>query len=81
MAWYEKWLQEIRTRGSQRPFTLEEYIQLAIDLETHETNTHKKYAEVARAEGNSKIAAVFDDLSSGEDYFFQRLQKASSSKE
>ena len=75
MAWYEKWLEEIRTRGSNRPFTLEEFIELSLDIEVHETETHKKYAEVARKEGNSAIAAVFDELSSGEDYFSERLQK------
>ena len=75
MAWYEKWLQEIKTRGNHQPFTLEEYIRLSLDIEIHETETHKKYAEVARTEGNSKVAAVFDELSSGEDYFSERLQQ------
>ena len=46
-----------------------------LDIEIHETETHKKYAEVARKEGNEAVAAVFDELSSGEDYFSERLQK------
>ena len=75
MAWYEKWLEEIRTRGANRPFTLEEFIEMSLDIEIHETETHKNYADVARKEGNAEIAAVFDELSSGEDYFSERLAK------
>ena len=75
LAWYEKWLEEIRTRGSNKPFSLEEYIELSLDIEIHETQTHKKYADIARQEGNPEVAAVFDELSNGEDYFSERLEK------
>lgn len=46
-VWYQKWIDKVQSR-KDNPFTLKEYVEMCIDLEAHETDTHNKYAAAAK---------------------------------
>jgi len=72
-VWYQKWIDKVQSR-KDNPFTLKEYVEMCIDLEAHETDTHNKYAAAAKKEGKNDLAAVFEDLAGGEDYFSGKFE-------